>query len=149
LIGLVYKNGHEEPKIELEEVDLRELGKLIMQYGLPDLPWQLSGESVAVLHPPACAYKHGESYIAISNPSANDVVIHSLLVKPEARGDGLAVELLKHVVAKHPGRVWHVPAIWPEEFGVTFENAGFERETLSQWQMRLSFIEAGPVTGQG
>jgi GNAT superfamily N-acetyltransferase len=145
LIGLQYKNGAETPKIELEEIDLREMGKLVMQYGLHDLPWQLSGESVAVLYPPSCAYKYGKTYIAISNPSANDVVIHSLLVEPDARGNGLAVEMLRHVIAKHPGRVWHVPAIWPEEFGAIFESAGFERESLSQWQMRFSLIEAGPT----
>lgn len=148
LIGLLYKNGMEVPKIELEEMDLREMGKLVTLHGQPDLPWQLSGESIAVLHPPACAYKHGQSYIAISNPSANDVVIHSLLVESDARGNGLAVELLKHVIAKHPGRVWHVPAIWPEEFGSVFESAGFQREALSQWQMKLSLIEAGSAKSQ-
>ena len=148
LIGLQNQNGMETPRVELEEIDLREMGKLVMQYGLPDLPWQLSGEAVAVLHPPSCVYKLGKSYIAVSNPSANDVAIHSLLVEPEARGNGLAVELLKHVIAKHPGRVWHVPAIWPEEFGTIFESAGFERESLSQWQMRLSLIEAGPAISQ-
>jgi len=148
LIGLIYKNGMEVPKIGLEEMDLREMGKLVTLHGQPDLPWQLSGESVAALHPPACAYKIKHSYIAISNPSANDVAIHSLLVEPDARGNGLAVELLKHVIAKHPGRVWHVPAIWPEEFGSIFEGAGFQRESLSQWQMRLRLIEARPVTGQ-
>ena len=148
LIGLQYKSGIETPEVELEELDLREMGKLVMQYGLYNLPWQLSGEAVAVLHPPSCAYKLGKSYIAISNPSANDVAIHSLLVEPDARGNGLAVELLKHVVAKRPGKVWHVPAIWPEEFGAIFESVGFERESLSQWQMRLSLIAAGPAISQ-
>jgi len=148
LIGLLHKNGMEVPKIELEEIDLREMGKIVLQHGLPDLPWQLSGETVAALHPPACAYKLGKSYVAISNPSANDVVIHSLLVESDTRGDGLAVELLRHTIAKHPGRVWHVPAIWPEEFGPVFEGAGFQRESLSQWQMRLSFIGAEAASGR-
>jgi GNAT superfamily N-acetyltransferase len=147
LIGLVNKDVQQEPKIELEEIDLREMGRLILQYGLPDLPWQLSGESVAVLHPPACAYKNGQAYIAISDPDTNDVVIHSLLVEPDARGNGLAVELLKHVLAKHTGRTWHVPAIWPEELGVIFERAGFQRESLSQWQMRLRLIETESAVG--
>jgi hypothetical protein len=30
-----------------------------------------------------------------------------------------------------------MPAILPEEFGKVFERAGFEREELSQWQMKL------------
>jgi GNAT superfamily N-acetyltransferase len=145
LIGLIHTNGKQEPKIELHEIDLREMGHLVLQHGLPDLPWQLSGESIAVLHPPACAYKNGKAYVAISDPDANDVVIHSLLVEPCARGNELSVELLNHVIAKHPGRVWHVPAIWPEELGVIFERAGFQREALSQWQMRLNLFETESV----
>jgi hypothetical protein len=57
------------------------------------------------------------------------------------------VELLKHVMAKHTGRIWHVPAIWPEELGVIFERAGFQRETLSQWQMMLRLIETESAVG--
>jgi len=89
------------------------------------------------LNPPACAYKNGDAYIALSNPDAEHVVIWSLLVEPQARGKGLAVQLLEDVMAKHVGKTWHVPAILPEELGGVFERAGFEREELSQWQMRL------------
>ena len=35
----------EDERDELHEMDLREMGRLIAQYGLMDLPWQLSGES--------------------------------------------------------------------------------------------------------
>jgi hypothetical protein len=65
------------------------------------------------------------------------VVIWTLLVKPEARGHHCGVEMLKAVIAHYPGHTWHVPAIYPEEMGGIFEQAGFEREELSQWQMRL------------
>jgi GNAT superfamily N-acetyltransferase len=147
LIGFIRKDVQQEPKIVLEEIDLREMGRLVLQHGLPDLPWQLSGESVAVLHPPACAYKSGDAYIAISNPYAKDVVIHALVVESDSRGNGQAVELLKHVMAKHAGRTWHVPAIWPEEFGIVFERAGFQREALSQWQMKLRLLETGSAVG--
>jgi hypothetical protein len=41
-------------------------------------------------------------------------------------------------MAHHAGKTWHVPAIFPEEFGNVFERAGFEKENLSQWQMKLS-----------
>ncbi|MBK9924913.1 MAG: GNAT family N-acetyltransferase [Anaerolineales bacterium] len=145
LVGLVHEEKHSQPRVKLQEIDPREMGQLVMQYGLPDLPWQLSGETVAVLHPPACAYKNENAYIAISNPCASDVVIHSLLVEPRARGKGLALDILTHVMAKHPGRKWHVPAICPEEFGGMFERAGFQREAISQWQMRLNHLETGPA----
>ena len=122
---------------ELHEISLPEVSRLISQYGLPDLPWQLSGDSVTQMNPPPLAYRRGQAYIVISNPEAEHVVIWSLLVAPEARGKRLGTELLKRVVAQHTGKTWHVPAILPEELGKVFERAGFEREKLSQWQMRL------------
>lgn len=137
LVGMIRKEAHEELKGELVEMDLREAGRLIVQYGLSDLPWQLSGETIALLNPPARAYQMGRAYAVISNPNLEHVVIWSLLVEPEARGNELAVDMLKNIIANHAGKVWHVPAIWPEEFEKIFRQAGFQREELSQWQMRL------------
>ena len=122
---------------ELDRIDLREMGGLISQYGLADLPWQLSGESVTQISPPPYAYRHGPAYIVISNPEAEHVVIWSLLVEPQARGKGLGTQMLQRVLAHHEGKTWHVPAIFPEELGNVFERAGFEKEKLSQWQMKL------------
>lgn len=137
LIGWIRQDVKQDAKGDLQEVDLCEMGRLILRHGLPDLPWQLSGETIALLNPPARAFKNGQAYIAISNPDAEHVVIWSLLVEPDARGKGLAVELLENVMANHNGKTWHVPAIWPEELGIIFERSGFQREELSQWQMRL------------
>jgi len=142
LIGLIHHNPQMKSNARLQEIDLREMGKLILQYGLSDLPWQLCGEAVASMSPPVRAYKSGQAYMVISNPAAQDVVIHSLLVEPVARGNGHALELLNHVIGLHEGKTWHVPAIWPEEFGIIFERAGFEREALSQWQMSLRLLES-------
>ena len=130
-------NNPAHQALPLQEIDLREMGRLILQHGLPDLPWQLSGESIALLNPPACAFKQGPSYIAISNPAVETVVIWSVLVEPESRGRGLAVELLKNLLGSHPGKKWHVPAILPEELGFVYEQTGFQRDELSQWQMKL------------
>lgn len=137
LVSLVNRDAKQDAKGELHEIDLRELGRLILLHGLPDLPWQLSGETVAMLNPPARAFKKGNSYIAISNPELENVVISSLLVEPQARGQGLAVNMIETVMANYPGKIWHVPTIWPEEFGHLFERAGFQREEISQWQMKL------------
>ena len=121
----------------LSEVDLREMGRLIALYGLPDLPWQLSGETIASLTPPARAYKNDGAYVVLSNPEAEHVVIWSVLVEPGSRGKGAAARMLENVIANHAGKTWHVPAIFPEEMGAVFERAGFQREELSQRQMRL------------
>ena len=137
LIGLIRKDTKEKNKTPLEEIDLREAGSLISQHGLTDLPWQLAGETIAHMDPPARAFRNGPVLVVISNPHVEHVVIWSLLVEPQARGQQLSVEMLKSVIANHPGKTWHVPAIFPEEFGKIFERAGFEIEELTQWQMKL------------
>lgn len=138
LIGLIRRDAIQYEKIDLQEMDLREMGALVIQYGLSDLPWQLSGESISQLNPPARAYCKGRAYAAISDPNAEHVVIWSLLVEPAARGDHLGVDILKSIIAKHANKTWHVPAIFPEEFQKIFGRAGFEKEELSQWQMKLT-----------
>lgn len=137
LIGLIRKDAIEKNKTSLTAIDLREAGSLIAQHGLADLPWQLAGETIAHMNPPACAYRNGPALVVTSNLAVEHVVIWSLLVEPQARGQQLGVEMLKSVIANHPGKTWHVPAIFPEEFGKLFERAGFEQEELTQWQMKL------------
>ena len=90
------------------------------------------------MNPPARAFRKGPAYIAISNPEAEHVVIWSLLVEEEARGHGLGTQMLRNIIANYRGKSWHVPAIFPEEFENVFLAAGFEKENLSQWQMRLA-----------
>lgn len=136
LIGCVRRDANETDSANLQELDLREMGRLVSAHGLSDLPWQLSGESIAQMHPPACAYRNGPAFIALSNPNLDPVVIWSLLVEEAARGKGLGTDMLRYVIAHHPGKTWHMPAILPEELGKVFERAGFEQEKLSQWQMK-------------
>lgn len=145
LISLIRRDAKEKAGGDLQEIDLREMGRLIAQHGLRDLPWQLSGETIALLNPPVRAYKRGPAYAVISDPALDHVVVWSLLVEPQARGNGLGAEMLRNVIANHADRTWHVPAIMPQEFGRVFERAGFERGELSQWQMRL--VLAGGADG--
>jgi GNAT superfamily N-acetyltransferase len=138
LVGYTHRgDSREMEKGELREIALRQLGRLIAEYGLSDLPWQLSEESITQMKPAPYVYRHEQAYILLSNLETEHVVIWSLLVEPEARGQGLGSALLQRVIAHWPGKTWHIPALCPEELGKVFERAGFERETLSQWQMKL------------
>lgn len=137
LIGLLRGHAEENGPGRLHDMDLREVSRLVSQYGLSDLPWQLSAESLAQMNPPARAYRNERAYIVVSNPEAEHVMIWSLLVEPEARGNGHGTEILKRAIAQHPGKTWHVPAVFPQELGKVFERADFELEQLSQWQMKL------------
>lgn len=137
LVGFLRREAIELEPEDLREMDLREMGALISQFGLRDLPWQLSGETIAQMTPPVRAYRNEQAYVAVSNPEADHVVIWSVLVEPGARGRNLGAHVVKQVIAKFTGRTWHVPAIYPQELSGVFERASFELEQLSQWQMCL------------
>jgi ribosomal protein S18 acetylase RimI-like enzyme len=124
---------------DLEEVDLRDLARMVMAHGWADLPWQVSGESLALMGPPNRAFRLGDAYIALSNPEAPQVGIRAVVTGPEARRQGHATRLLRTVMASFPGKRWGVPALCPEEMGGLFEKVGFEQETLAQFQMALEW----------
>lgn len=126
-----------EERAELKEVDIREVARLVTMYGLDDLPWQISGESLAQSGAPSKGYQLDDACVVISNPEAEQVAIRSLIVRPESRGQGQARRLIEAVIAKYPGKKWLVPALCPEEVGPVFEKVGLQRGELSQLQMRI------------
>ena len=137
LVGFKIERPRVHVEAELEEVDIRELAQLVTSFGLKDLPWQLSGETLAHHTPPARAYRLDDAYCLVGNLNPEDVVIWSALVLPQARGQLRGARLVQALFANNPGKIWHVPALCPEEVGFVFEKAGMQRERLSQLQMRL------------
>jgi ribosomal protein S18 acetylase RimI-like enzyme len=130
---------------ELKEIDIRKAARMVTMYGLPDLPWQVSGESLAYAGPPGKAYQMESAYVAISDPEQSHVAIRTIVVEPEARQRGQATRLLHAVMAEHPGKTWIVPALCPAEIGGVFEKVGFEKEDLSQLQMVLELMGSNGV----
>lgn len=124
--------------IELQEIDIRELAKLVTYHGLKDLPWQLSGTTMMQHTPPSRAFKINDAYCLISNPDVTDIVIWSVLVKSRSRGAGLRAVLMRALLSKYQNKIWHVPAIFPEEMSFIFEQVNMQRENISQWQMTLT-----------
>jgi GNAT superfamily N-acetyltransferase/predicted GNAT family acetyltransferase len=127
--------------VPVDEVDVREVARLVVAYGLPDLPWQVSGESLALMGPPNRAYRFEDAYAVLSDPVAPQIVVRSVIVKPEGRGQGKVARLLRLLMSNHPDKRWIVPPLCPEEIGGLFERVGFERGELSQLQM-VAEIEA-------
>jgi len=119
----------------LEEIDPRALATLIAEHGLPDLPWQVSAETVAQATPPALAFRLGPSALLISSPAAETIGVRAIVTERGQRGRGHSLALLRAVRAKFPGKEWRASAIFPEEMGATFTAAGLTRTPLSQWQM--------------
>jgi ribosomal protein S18 acetylase RimI-like enzyme len=128
---------------DLIEVDLREVAGAVMRHGLPDLPWQLSGETLAQLTPPSLAYKLDRARIALTDPAQSVVTVRGLIAEPGGVGDGTPscrdrqAALLHAVMAKHPGKEeWRFSAVWPEELAAVIVLAGLPRSPLTQWQMQ-------------
>jgi GNAT superfamily N-acetyltransferase len=137
LVGYQLEDPTPGSKEQLEEIDIRELAKLVTAHGLKDLPWQLSGESIAHHTPPSRAFRLHDAHCLISNPESEQVVIWSVLVKAGSRGAGLSPVLMRAVFSRFPNRTWHVPALYPEEISAVFEEVGMQREEISQLQMTL------------
>jgi ribosomal protein S18 acetylase RimI-like enzyme len=127
----------------LLEVDLREVAAAVTRYGLPDLPWQLSGETLAQLTPPGVAYQLDGVWIALTDPAQAIVTIRGLIAEPTALGDGTPrcrdreAALLRAIMAKHAGKEeWRFSAVWPEELAAVIALTGLARSPLTQWQMQ-------------
>jgi ribosomal protein S18 acetylase RimI-like enzyme len=138
LVGFAGTQGEDASTEGLAAVDIREVARLVTRFGLPNLPWQISGETLAQLGFPNRAYRLEGAYAVISDPEAEQITLRSVLVRPEARRQGQAVRLLQALMANFPHKQqWRVPVLCPEEMGGVFEKIGFERETLTQLQMKL------------
>jgi GNAT superfamily N-acetyltransferase len=130
-----------QPDLELESVDIRVVARELVAHGPPDLPWQLSGETLAQVGPPSVAYRAGPAFIVLSNPAAPTIMVRALVTDPSARRRGQAAGLLRAVMARYPGKTWRVPALWPQELGGLFEKVGWQKDQLAQWQMTIQIEE--------
>ncbi len=141
LLGFTAKNltpPADCPADELSEVDVADVAQLLSANAPADFPWQLSGESLALLGPPHRGFQCGEAHVVLSNPLEEVVWIRSLYVPQELRRQGRATHLIHCLFHAFPDRVWKVPIVFPSRVAkALFEPLGFERESLSQLMMGL------------
>jgi ribosomal protein S18 acetylase RimI-like enzyme len=137
--------SHAVAPADLIEVDLPEVAAAVRHHGLPNLPWQLSSETLAQLTPPSAAYRMDGAWIALTDPSQPVVTIRALVAARDKSvgrdsvepGDSREATLLRAVMAKHPGKQeWRLSAVWPEELAPSIAPAGLPRTALTQWQMQ-------------
>ena len=133
LLGFRVENPVGSPNADLKPCDQTLVLNMIRAHGLPNLPWQVDAETLSRVE--SLGYRLGEACMLTSDPGAEQVSIRSLIVPAEVRGQGQGARLLKALFAKYPGRIWQIPAIFPEEMVSTFEKAEMHPEKLSQWQM--------------
>ena len=121
---------------DLVEVDLREVAHMVSQAPLPDLPWQLSAETIAQLSPPALGYRLHDAWIAITDPAQPVVAVRALVGRDSVEPNA-ATALVHAVMARHPGKTeWRFQPIWPEELSGILRPLGLPPTDLTQFQMR-------------
>ena len=133
LLGFIAEKPEGSADSDLKTCDQDSVLDLIRSDGTSNLPWQVDAETLSRVE--SFGYQLGDAFALLSDPSAEQITVRSLVVPVQARGQGEGARLLKALYAKYPGKTWHVPAIFPEEMGRTFEQAEMQPETLSQWQM--------------
>jgi len=120
----------------LEETVPAEVSLAVARWGVHELPWQLSAQTLAALSPPHRAFRLGPASAAITNPDSATIVIRSLIVAPTERRRGWATRLCQALSAEFPGKKWRVPVWVPEEIPATFfTRLNFARESMTQIQM--------------
>ena len=115
------------------DVDLRDVAAAVTRYGLVDLPWQISGETIATLTPPAVGYRLGHAWIAITDPVQSVVTVRGLAGRDLAE----TAELVRAVISLYRGKdEWRFNPIWPEELMDAVASVRLPRTALTQWQMK-------------
>lgn len=127
----------------LEEIDPAELARFVAREGEPELPWQLSAETMAGASFPARAYHLGDHACAlVANPEAEVISVLSLTVARAHRRRGWGRRMVRALAAAFPGRPLQVGQIVPEGLAPSFfARLGAERLPLNQLEMRLELGE--------
>ena len=125
----------------LGEIDPLIVARLIAKDGEPDLPWMLMPENLAAATPPVQALHLDEiAYAIVADPSAEKIVIRALLVRKTHRKQGWGSRMLHSLEALFSGRPLAIPASVPENMAPSlFLSAGWKRQTLSQFEMKIEF----------
>jgi ribosomal protein S18 acetylase RimI-like enzyme len=125
----------------LRELDPLIVARLIAQDGEPDLPWMVMPETLAAATPPVQALHLDEiAYAIVADPNAEKIVIRALLVRETHRKQGWGSRMLSALEALFSDRPLAISALVPENMAPgLFLNAGWKRQTLNQFEMKIEF----------
>lgn len=108
----------------------------------PELPWQVSRHAIAKVAPLARAFESADARLICTQLEVEPIRILGLFSPQDGEAAAIALRnLLRSVMARFPGRVWWLPAIFPEHPGrEIFEPLGFVQEPLNQFLSRRSLV---------
>lgn len=136
--GTAAEPGSEEDR--LQPVDPRWIAHLVALEGAPDLPWQLAAESVSAFGPPTRALALDDvAYALLSYVDSSSLILQTLLVRRQARGQGWGRRLIEALQRQFPGRSLKISARVPEDLADGFlRHLGFEH---AEWTQRELFLD--------
>lgn len=140
LVGYRWESQPIEGEVDaLREIDPLELSRIAHREGEPDPPWMLAAETLAAATAPARAFALEDcAYALVANPEAETLTLSALVVPHAHRRQGWGTRMLRALAAAFPGKPWQVVAIAPENLAPPFfTHAGWERQGISQLEMRL------------
>lgn len=147
LVGYRWEPSQESKPDALTEIDPLEVARAASREGEEDLPWMLSAETLAGAVPPARAYclkdrqenrLEDRAFALTGDPRAENLALTALVVPRAHRRQGWGSRMLNALAALHPGRPWLVSPVVPEDLAPGFfTRPGWERNAISQWEMRL------------
>ncbi len=116
------------------EVDPTVPARLLIQHA-PDLPWQISGETLIASNENLRAFQYGGTYLLVEFFGRDTALVRGFLrgSKEEAQ------TLFRALFADYPGRNWRVVAVFPESLTLdVLPDIGFAPDAISQWEMVLN-----------
>ena len=139
LVGYRWEPSRGSEPDALTEIDPLEVARAVSREGEENLPWMLSAETLAGAVAPARAYRLEDRAFALTgDPKAENLALTALVVPRAHRRQGWGSRLLQALAARHPGRPWLISPVVPEDLAPGFfTRPGWQRNAISQWEMRL------------
>ena len=147
LVGYRWQSSPELKLDTLTEIDPLEVARVACREGEENLPWMLAAETLAAAVPPVRAYclkdclkdcLEDRAFALMGDPKAEHLTLNALVVPRAHRRQGWGSRMLNALAALHPGRPWLVSPVVPEDLASGFfTRPGWERNAISQWEMRL------------
>jgi ribosomal protein S18 acetylase RimI-like enzyme/predicted GNAT family acetyltransferase len=122
-----------------ERIECSQLAAEIMRAEEMELPWQISGATLATLDSDTEAYRLGKAMVAWTKRGETSHRLLSVFVPPKSRRKGEATRLLEVLFQKYPGIQWSIPPICPQEWSGFFEAMGFQKMEVEQKQMKIEW----------
>lgn len=132
LIGFEGKELKGETCTKVQECDPRLAAHTLMQFQ-PNLPWQVSGESLLPSSSRMQAYRLGNSLLFLQPLGETAIQIRGLYFATQAEAEAL----LLHAFSLYPNQTFRLSPAFPEESVLPFlPQVGFTPLALTQYEMQ-------------